>query len=103
MKKNKISEFVLWLLLLLPFFKTDYLGRYETINNITNIWKVLSIFVAIILFLKRGKLSKKIFLLLLFTGWLLLVTVLNKGNISSYLLTAVSIIALALILENRNK
>jgi hypothetical protein len=103
MKKKEILKFLLWVLLLLPFFRPDYLTRYGMINNITNIWKIISTVIAIILFLKRGKLSKKIFLLILFTGWILIVTILNNGNVQLFLLIATSIISMALILENRNK
>ena len=103
MKKKGILNFIIWCILLLPFFRPDYLSRYEIVNSITNIWKMLSIFVAIIMFLKRGKLSKKMCLLLLFVGWILAVTIVNEGNLQLYILIATSIIGLAIMLENRNK
>ena len=102
MKKKEIISVFIWIILLIPFFKTDYMARYGIINNIMNIWKLGSIFCAILIFFKRGKLSKKIAILLIFNGWLLISTILNDGDIQQCLLFALSVITLAVIFENRN-
>lgn len=102
MKKKEVISFFIWVILLIPFFKTDYMARYGIINNIMNIWKLGSIFYAILLLLKRGKLSKKLAILLIFNGWLLITTMLNNGDIQQCSFFALSVIALTIIVENRN-
>ncbi len=102
MKKKEIINFFMWIILLIPFFKTDYMARYGIVNNIMNIWRLASILGAIILFLKRGKLSKKIVILMVFLGWITIITILNNGNIQLCTLFAMSIIAMAIIFENRD-
>lgn len=101
MKKKEIISFITWLLLLIPFFKTDFMSRYGIIDSIMNIWKIVSIFCAFLIFLKRGKLSKKIVLLMIFNGWLIITTVLNEGDFQQCFLFSITILALAILFENR--
>lgn len=75
---NKIKYF----LLLIPFFKTDFIARFYLLNSIFNFWKLGSIIFVFFLIILNRKFSKSYFTMLLFCLLPIITTFITSGNIS---------------------
>lgn len=100
MKKSELKYFILYLFLLIPFFKTDFMARYDQVNQIFNLWKMISIFIIFIMYLKKGKITKNMLILICFEGWQVAITAIYNEDVTTVLNCAIIILALAMILES---
>lgn len=97
MSKKKIVLF----LLMLPHLKPesfDYIS--PSLDTIYNVGKLVSIaFLLLLFFTKKKKPSRIITILFLMQVWVLMSTILNSGDVKRAILTMISIIALAMIVD----
>lgn len=101
MKKSKSRFFfMIYLFLLIPFFKTDFMSRYSNLDEVLNIWKMISVMLIFFLYLKRGKATKNMILIIIFELWQVLITIFYKGNVQTICSYAIIIIALAMLIES---
>ena len=74
--------YLLFALLVLPFFKTSYIDHYEIPDLIFNIARVMaSIAILVLTALAKRRIDKQTILLLVLFAWLLLMTAINEGPI----------------------
>lgn len=97
---NKYN-FIIYLLLLLPFLEPSGFGNYS-INQLFYILKFFSAIIVLIITLKKYKfnLSKIMYLLVLFEGIKLISTLINHANFIDALGDSAAVIVTCLIIEN---
>lgn len=99
MKKNFDFSKLIYLLILIPFFKTDYITRFDIFNNIFSIWRIASIVLIILLLIKKGKISKSYLVMVMFCIFPIVLTILNSGNITLAINLFGSVLALSYLFE----
>lgn len=79
-KTKKINFNLLYFVILLPFFKTDYMARFGAISTLFNIMKLISIGFIFLTAYKRRYISKKMQLLFLFGLTIIIPTLIYSGD-----------------------
>lgn len=97
--KKDLVERMIYIVLLLPFFKTDYMSKFEMINFMFSAWKIVSIIIMFSLVAKNKKFSAKLISLLVFCLWFVLITIMKEGDISTCINYFLTIIAFALFID----
>ncbi len=90
-KSNYLSKILFCIILIFPFFVPTYLEyKISWFPNIANIMLILDYFIIIILYLKNRKIYNPKFFIsyLIFFILLGIITVINNGDISTYILNA---------------
>lgn len=83
MKNKKKILSIFYLLLLIPFFKTDYMNKFISISTFFNYWKIFSLCVIGFMFIKNKKMNKNFIILMCFCIWPLIITFTKDGNFIS--------------------
>lgn len=98
--KKKLNFSIILFIILLPFFKTDYIVyAYPKLNNIINIFKIISIMLILIIILKSRYVSKKMILLLAFMLSIILPTIIYSGDMITATDYCISIFCLACLMD----
>lgn len=79
-KIKRINFNLMYFIVLLPFFKTDYLARFNNISTLLNLMKLISIGFIFLTAYKRKYISKKMQLLLLFGLTIIIPTMIYSGD-----------------------
>lgn len=101
MKKIKKFNFsFLYFLLLIPFFRTDYIqNQYEKISIVFNCLKICSIVFIIFIAIKNRYLSKKFQLVLIFSLSIIIPTIVYQGDLMAALGYITTFIVLAYLID----
>ncbi len=104
MQNNKKLNFsFLYFLILIPFFKTDFLARFQLVSTLFNFLKILSIGFIILTVCKRKYLSKKMLLLFAFGLTIIIPTVLYNGDKAAMLNYFISFWCLSYLVDTLNQ
>ena len=99
-KKKNWKWILLYFILLFSFFKPRSLGVFfPTINLIYNYFPYVAFLFVVGLSLKKNKVSKIIYFIVLYLIILLFSTLINNGDISSCISTIVQVLTLSLIID----
>ncbi len=99
-KRKDMISFILYTLLLIPFFKVTYLTVcYPSIESLYRILQVVAAVIILFLILKRKKYSKIMNYILLYFGILIISTFLNKGEISASFFLSLRVLISCLIVD----
>lgn len=92
---------ILWIVLLLPHLKTDYIENVKILDTVFNLGRVMSGLVIIFLWIVKRKmhLERLSLLLMIMQFWLLLCTYLNHLSIRDSLLRLISFVCIVLLME----
>lgn len=99
MKKSELKYFILYVFLLIPFFRTDFMARYNNISQIFNLWKALSVLVIFMMYIKRGKITKNMLMLVFFGGWQIAITGIRNEAVTVIANYTIMMLALAMLIE----
>mgnify|MGYP004517064633 CR=1 FL=1 len=102
MKKKDLLVKLLYLVLLLPFFKTDFIARYTEISNLFNILKIISIVIITIMFVRKGKINENLMFIGLFCLWPIFITFIKGDNFNLCFNLYGMILILSLMFEVKN-
>ena len=104
MQNNKKINFsFLYFLILIPFFKTDFLARFQVISTVFNLLKVLSVVFVVLTVYKRKYLSKKMQLLFLFSLTIIIPTLIYAGDKGAVLNYFIPFWCLSYLIDILNK
>ena len=78
-KSKKVTATILYIIILLPFFKTDYIFlNMPKLNNILGTMRILSAIIILIIAIKNRYISKKIIYLVIFTSIIIFSTIVQE-------------------------
>ena len=104
MQNNKRLNFsFLYFLILIPFFKTDFIARFQFVSTLFNVLKILSIGFIILTVCKKKYLSKKMQLLFIFGLTIIIPTVIYHGDKSAAFNYFISLWCLSYLVDTLNK
>lgn len=99
-KTKDIFEFVIYFMLLVPFFKPSYVGaQMDVLNKIFNVCQIISMCLILCLYIKRGKCSKFILSITMFELVIVISTIINNAYIKESIFSMIQIISICMILE----
>lgn len=102
-KLNKINFSWLYFIILLPFFRTDYLARFGFISTCFNLMKLVSICFIFLIVIKRKYISKKMQLLFLFSLTIVIPTFIYAGDKEALFNYFISFLCLSYLVDFLNK
>lgn len=104
MRNNKNLNFsFLYFLILIPFFKTDFLARFQLVSILFDFLKISSIGFIILTAWKRKYLSKKMQLLFIFGLTIIIPTVIYHGDKGAVFNYFISLWCLSYLVDMLNK
>lgn len=99
-RKNGLLYTVLYILLIIPLFKPNCISAlYPSINSFYNYYLILSAVVITTMYFINCRISKNMFLLMLFLLILFFSTVINKGDIYSCLLSILKTLSISFLID----
>lgn len=100
MKLKNMGPVLFFCFLLIPFFEPTYVSyNLNMIHKIYICWQIINALIALIVYLKNNKLSKWLFLLIMYELIIILTTFINNAEISVAITDAIKLIAICSIIE----
>lgn len=98
--KRKVINFILYVFLLIPFFKIAYISvSIPYADSIYKIMQLFSIFIIFMIIIKYGKFSKFIFSFAIYFLILNISTILNKADISGGIFLTIRTMAICMLID----
>ena len=98
--KRKVINFILYVFLLIPFFKIAYISvSIPYADSIYKIMQLFSIFIIFMIIIKYGKFSKFIFSFAIYFIILNISTILNKADISGGIFLTIRTMAICMLID----
>ena len=99
--KLKINfKLFMFILLVVPYIKPNYVVQINILNKIYNVLQVLNFFIILIIFIKNNmKISKEIMIIFLLQSVLIVSTIVHNGEIVEIIINTVQIFAFSMIIE----
>lgn len=98
--KRKVINFILYVFLLIPFFKIAYISvSIPYADSIYKIMQLFSIFIIFMIIIKYGKFSKFIFSFAIYFIILDISTILNKADISGGIFLTIRTMAICMLID----
>lgn len=97
-KKRNLKLFIL----LAPFFKPEYINGIPAISSLFDIAKVIAVLYCLLLYAskKDKRMSKELIILMLFSGFLLFMTVVQSGDLFACFKFVTPILVIAILFKN---
>lgn len=103
-KSKKAIVTILYIIILLPFFKTDYIFfNMPNLNNILGIMRILSAIISLIIAIKNRYISKKIIYLVIFASIIIFSTIVHSGNITTVINYFITFLTIAYLIDYNKK
>ena len=97
---NKLISFIIYIFLLIPFFRITYLVvMYPQTELVYKIWQIISILIIFVILMKYGKYSKFLNYFIVYFILLILSTVLNNADVPGCIFLAIRTIGLCMIVD----
>lgn len=99
-KTKDLYEFIIYFILLIPFFKSSYIAQLSlNINKIYNILQICSMGIILFLFIKRGKISKFIIIVAIFEIIVLISSIISSAEVKESFFSLIQIFVLCSVIE----
>ncbi len=99
-KKSNLKKFLLYFVLLFPFFKIPYLDyNFAFMDKIYDFWLITSSLIILFIIFRKGKYSKIINYILILIGILFISSVINGTDLSVCFNNSITILVLCLIVD----
>ena len=98
-KISNIKKIFLILLLVIPYLRPDFFLEFTFSTKLFDIWRILSFLIIVIIYVLRKCISKMVLVFIGLEFCIMLSTIINKGDIISASIQAVTMISFAMIVD----